>query len=424
MQFLLQQANDIESCQLNYKQSRKEISSIYITNCWLYDSNSIFVIDKDLMANSKTSKLTQSVHVGSHGDPLFGGVVTPIYPSAAYDYETEVRYPRYYNTPNQKAVVEKLVALENGEDGLIFASGMAAIMTSIFAMMKAGDHILFQNDLYGGTHHAALNELERYGMEYSMVDVSDLKSFEKGIRKNTKVIYVETPSNPLLKITDLTGIAKIARKHGVITIIDNTFASPVNQNPIDLGIDIVTHSGTKYIGGHSDICCGAMISSKKLTEQIKQSALHFGASLDAQTCYLVERSLKTIVLRVRQQNANALALAKFLENEPRIGKVYYPGLKTHPGHAIAKKQMPGGFGGMLSFEVKGNPHAFVKKLKYIKRAISLGGVESTITSPVLTSHAKLTTAERKAVGISDKLLRFSVGIEEAEDLINEIKQAL
>jgi cystathionine beta-lyase/cystathionine gamma-synthase len=290
--------------------------------------------------------------------------------------------------------------------------------------MKAGDHILFQNDLYGGTHHAALNELERYGMEYSMVDVSDLKSFEKGIRKNTKVIYVETPSNPLLKITDLTGIAKIARKHGVITIIDNTFASPVNQNPIDLGIDIVTHSGTKYIGGHSDICCGAMISSKKLTEQIKQSALHFGASLDAQTCYIVERSLKTIVLRVRQQNANALALAKFLENEPRIGKVYYPGLKTHPGHAIAKKQMPGGFGGMLSFEVKGNPHAFVKKLKYIKRAISLGGVESTITSPVLTSHAKLTAAERKAVGISDKLLRFSVGIEEAIDLINDIKQAL
>jgi len=376
------------------------------------------------MKNIKASKLTQSVHVGSVGDPLFGGVITPIYPSAAYDYETEVRYPRYYNTPNQKAVVEKLAALENGEDGLVFSSGMAAIMTSLFAMVKSGDHILFQHDLYGGTHHAALHELERYGMEYTMSDVSDLKSFEKAIRKNTKVIYVETPSNPLLKITDLVGVAKIARKHGIITIIDNTFASPVNQNPIDYGIDIVTHSGTKYIGGHSDICCGAMVSSKKLTEQIKQSALHFGGSLDAQTCYLVERSLKTIVLRVRQQNENALAIAKFLEAEPKVGKVFYPGLKNHPGYAIAKKQMPGGFGGMLSFEVKTDPARFIKKLNYIKRAISLGGVESTITQPVKTSHAKLTAAERKAVGISDKLLRLSVGIEEAEDLINDIKQAL
>lgn len=376
------------------------------------------------MKNSKASKLTQSVHVGSVGDPLFGGVITPIYPSAAYDYETEVRYPRYYNTPNQKAVVQKLAALENAEDGLVFSSGMAAIMTSLLAMVKSGDHILFQHDLYGGTHHAALHELERYGMEYSMSDVSDLKSFEKAIRKNTKVIYVETPSNPLLKITDLVGVSKIARKHGIITIIDNTFASPVNQNPIDYGIDIVTHSGTKYIGGHSDICCGAMVSSKKLTEQIKQSALHFGGSLDAQTCYLVERSLKTIVLRVRQQNENALAIAQFLEAEPKVGKVFYPGLKNHPGYAIAKKQMPGGFGGMLSFEIKTDPARFIKKLNYIKRAISLGGVESTITQPVKTSHAKLTPAERKAVGISDKLLRLSVGIEEAEDLINDIKQAL
>lgn len=373
---------------------------------------------------SKTSKLTQSVHAGSAGDPLFGGVVTPIYPSAAYDYDAEVRYPRYYNTPNQKAAVEKLVALENGQDGLMFSSGMAAIMTSLFAMVKAGDHILFQHDLYGGTHHAALHELERYGMEYTMADVSDLKTFEKAIRKNTKVIYVETPSNPLLKITDLKAVAGIAKKYGIITIIDNTFASPVNQNPFDLGIDIVTHSGTKYIGGHSDICCGAIVSSKKLTEKIRQSAMHFGGSLDAQSCYLVERSLKTIVLRVKQQNANALSLAKFLESEPKIKAVYYPGLKNHPGHAIARKQMPGGFGGMLSFEVKGDPDKVIKKLKYIKRAISLGGVESTITSPVKTSHAKLTTAERKQVGISDKLLRLSVGIEDAQDLINDIKSAL
>jgi cystathionine beta-lyase/cystathionine gamma-synthase len=370
------------------------------------------------------SKLTQSVHVGSKGDSLYGGIVNPIYPSSAYDYETEVLYPRYYNTPNQKAVVEKLAALENGQDGLIFSSGMAAIMTSMFAMLKQGDHILFQNDLYGGTHHAALHELNRYGIEYSMIDADDLTAFEKGIRKNTKVIYIETPSNPLLKITDISAIAKMAKKHNVVTIIDNTFASPVNQNPIDLGIDIVTHSGTKYIGGHSDLCCGAAIASKKLIEKVRASALHFGGSLDAQTCYLVERSLKTIVLRVKQQNKNAMALASFLEAETKVGRVNYPGLKDHPGHRIAKKQMPGGFGGMLSFEVKNNPDTFLRKLKLIRRAVSLGGVESTITSPVKTSHAKLTAEERKQVGISDKLLRLSVGIEDVEDLINDIKQAL
>jgi cystathionine beta-lyase/cystathionine gamma-synthase len=376
------------------------------------------------MAQPKASKLTVSVHTGSIGDSLYGGIVNPIYPSAAYDYEKEVLYPRYFNTPNQKAVVSKIAALENAEDGLVMSSGMAAIMTAIFAMVKSGDHILFQNDLYGGTHHAALHELNRYGIAYTMADVSDLKSFEKALRKDTKVIYVETPSNPLLKITDLKAVAKMAKKHGVITIIDNTFASPVNQNPIDLGIDIVTHSGTKYIGGHSDLCCGVVVASKKLIEKIKASASHFGGSLDANSCYLVERSLKTIVLRVNQQNKSALALAKYLETDSRVAKVNYPGLKSHPGHAVARKQMPGGFGGMLSFEIKSDPDKFMKKLKYIKRAISLGGVESTMCSPVKTSHVKLTPAERAAVGISDKLLRFSVGIEDVEDLIADIKQAL
>ncbi|MGB4974764.1 MAG: PLP-dependent aspartate aminotransferase family protein, partial [Cyclobacteriaceae bacterium] len=370
-----------------------------------------------------SSKLTQSVHAGSPGDPLYGGVVNPIYLSSAYDYEETVRYPRYYNTPNQVAVAEKITALENGEDGLVFSSGMAAIMTSLFAMVKMGDHIIFQNDLYGGTHHAAMHELNRYGITYTMVDATDPSNFEKAIRKETKVIYIETPSNPLLKITDIKKVAAIAKKHKLVTIIDNTFASPVNQNPFDLGIDIVTHSGTKYIGGHSDLCCGLMVSSKKLTSKIKASAMHFGGSLDAQTCYLVERSLKTIVLRVNQQNSNAMTIARFLESESKVRKVFYPGLKTHPLHSIAKKQMPGGFGGMLSFEVKGSPDKFMKKLKFIKRAVSLGGVESTINSPMRTSHSKLTAEERKAVGISDKLLRFSVGIEDPTDLINDIKQA-
>jgi cystathionine beta-lyase/cystathionine gamma-synthase len=373
------------------------------------------------------SKLTQSVHAGSFGDPQFKGTVTPIFPSSAYDYENisgGTMYPRYYNTPNQNAVVEKLVALENAQAGLILSSGMAAILTSIFAMMKKGDHAILQSDLYGGTHGAVVNELPRYGMEYTMVDGANPANFEKAIRPETKIIYIETPSNPTLKIIDIKAVASIARKHGVITIIDNTFASPVNQNPIDLGIDIVTHSGTKYIGGHSDICCGAVLTSKTLCADIRNSAMHFGGSLDAHTCWLVERSLKTIVLRVRQQNNNAMAIAEFLSTDSRVSQVYYPGLTAHPDHGIAKAQMPGGFGGMLSFEVNADAHKFMDKLKLIKRAISLGGVETTITSPAKTSHLKMSPADREAIGVTDKLVRLSVGIEEVDDLIDDIKLAL
>jgi cystathionine beta-lyase/cystathionine gamma-synthase len=372
------------------------------------------------------SKLTTSVHAGSFGDTQFKGVVTPIFPSSAYDYEDAATslYPRYFNTPNNRAVVDKLAALENAEDGIVFGSGMAAIMTAVFAMLKKGDHAIFPSDLYGGTHHAIVMEFPKYGMEYTMVDASDPANFKKAIRKETKLIYIETPSNPTLKITNIKAVADIARSQGIVTIIDNTFASPVNQNPVDLGIDIVAHSGTKYIGGHSDICCGAALGSKTLIKQIWDSSIHFGGSLDAHTCWLVERSLKTIVLRVKQQNQNAQQIAEYLKTDSRIGIVYYPGLESHPEHKIAKEQMPGGFGGMLSFEVKGDAHKFMNNLKLIKRAISLGGVESTVTSPAKTSHKKLTAQERQAIGVTDNLVRFSVGIEDAEDLINDIKQAL
>jgi cystathionine beta-lyase/cystathionine gamma-synthase len=378
------------------------------------------------MNTSKLSKLTQCVHAGSEGDTVHKGMVTPIYPSSAYDYEDlpETLYPRYFNTPNQKLLVEKLAVLENAEDGLIFSSGMAAILTSVFALMKKGDHAIFQNDLYGGVYHAIIQELPRYGMEYSMVDGSDPANFEKAIQPSTKIIYIETPSNPTLKITDIKAVAEIARRHGLLTIIDNTFASPVNQNPIDLGIDVVAHSGTKYLGGHSDICCGAVLTSRVLTEKILASAIHFGGTLDAHTCWLVERSLKTIVLRVRQQNQNALAIAHYLNEDERIGRVFYPGLPGHPDHAIAKAQMPGGFGGMLSFEVKGDSDQFMRKLHLIRRAVSLGGVESTITSPAKTSHAKMSASERAAIDVTDNLVRLSVGIEEAGDLIEDIKHAL
>ena len=379
-----------------------------------------------MKGSKKTSKLTQSVHAGSYGDERHKGTVTPIFPSSAYDYENvdSTLYPRYFNTPNQKAVAEKLAALENAEEGLIFSSGMAAILTSVFAMMKTGDHAILQNDLYGGTYNAIVTELPRYGMEFTLVDGNGPENFEKAIRPETRILYIETPSNPTLKITDIRAVAAIARKHGLITIIDNTFASPVNQNPFELGIDIVTHSGTKYIGGHSDICCGAVLTSKKLGARIRESAIHFGGSPDANTCWLVERSLKTLVLRVRQQNTSAQTIAEFLKKDSRIGNVYFPGLPDHPGHEIAKAQMPGGFGGMLSFEVNADAHKFMGRLQLIKRAISLGGVESTITSPAKTSHAKMDEADRQAIGVTDKLVRLSVGIEEVTDLLDDIQQAL
>lgn len=372
------------------------------------------------------SKLTQSVHAGSEDNPTHKGVVTPIFPSSAYDYEDlpATLYPRYFNTPNQIAVVKKIAALENAADGIILSSGMAAILTALFAMMKKGDHAIFQNDLYGGTYHAVVNELPRYGMEFTFVDGEDPISFEKAIRPETRVIYIETPSNPTLKITDIEAVAKIAKRNKILTIIDNTFASPVNQNPIDLGIDIVIHSGTKYIGGHSDLCCGVALASKELIAKILGSAIHFGGTLDAHTCWLVERSLKTIVLRVRQQNQNALLIAEYLKTNSSIGKVFYPGLTDHPGHAIAKAQMPGGFGGMLSFEVKADAQQFMRKLKLIRRAVSLGGVESTISSPAKTSHAKMNAEEQEKIGVTQNLVRLSVGIEDVQDLIDDIKNAL
>ncbi len=373
----------------------------------------------------KYNKSTQCVHTGGIVDEKTRGTNTPIYTSSAFDYldvDTHA-YPRYFNTPNQKVVSEKIAALENGEAGMIFSSGMAAISTVLFALLKQGDHAIFQNDLYGGTHHAIANEMERYGIAYDFVESLETQDFAAKIKPNTKVIYIETPSNPLLKLIDIEGIANIAKADNIITVIDNTFASPINQNPIDLGIDVVTHSGTKYLGGHSDICCGAVVTTQALADQIWNSAIHFGGSLNAQMCALLERSLKTLALRVKQQNANAQAIASFLETHDKVDAVYYPGLTSHPQYALAKKQMHG-FGGMLSFEVKADPNVFVRKLKIIPSAMSLGGVESTITSPVQNSHSKVSVEGRAKAGIKDNLLRVSVGIEDANDLIADIDQAL
>jgi cystathionine beta-lyase len=380
------------------------------------------------MQPSSLSPATQCVHTGTIKDERFPGMNTPVYTSTAYQYGTSQGnlYPRYFNIPNHQVVVEKLCALEGGGDGMLFSSGTAAISTTLLGLLKSGDHVVFQRELYGGTHHLIVNEMPKFGIEYTFVDGYDAASFPEAIRAQTKMIFIETPSNPLLKIVDIGAVARLAREKKLISVIDNTFASPINQNPIRLGIDVVVHSGTKYLGGHSDLSCGAVIGSVALLQKIRETALNLGGNLNAQTCYLLERSLKTLALRVKQQNTNALQLAQWLETQVAVTKVYYPGLVSHPGHAIARSQMSG-FGGMLSFELNSGlvePDRFLHNLRIAQKAMSLGGVETTLCSPALTSHVKMTTQERADLGITDPLLRVSVGIEEVQDLIDDFKQAM
>lgn len=379
------------------------------------------------MNSNKKGLNTICTHVGELEDTQHKGAISPLYMSTSYAYEdVDVkRYPRYFNTPNQEGLCKKVAALEHAESALIFGSGMAAVSTALLAFLRAGDHVVLQQTLYGGTYNLVNEEFSKYGIEYSFTEGWSAEAFEAQIKENTKVIYIETPSNPLLTITDLEAVATIAKKHGITTLIDNTFASPVNQNPIDFGIDVVIHSATKYMGGHSDICAGAVASTKENMERIFNLAKNFGGSLSDYTVWLLERSMKTMGIRVRAQNENALAMAHFLDGLPEIEKVYYPGLPSHPDHDIAKKQMKG-FGGMLSFELNSSFDAskFQKALHLIKSSMSLAGVESTVLSPTQTSHALMSAEVRAEQGIADGLIRFSVGIEEVDDLKQDILQAL
>ena len=379
------------------------------------------------MEQKKIGLNTICTHVGEVKDEQFKGAVSPLYMSSSYAFEdVDVkRYPRYFNTPNQEALCRKIAALEHTEAGLIFGSGMAAITTSLMAFLRAGDHIVLQQVLYGGTYNLIVEEFEKFGIEYSFTEGWRPENFEEKIRSNTKVVYIETPSNPLLTITDMDAIARLAKKHGLVSMIDNTFASPVNQNPIDFGIDIVIHSATKYMGGHSDILAGAVASTEENINKIFGLAKNFGGSLSDYTVWLLERSLKTMGLRVKAQNENAQRMAEYLEGSNAVTKVYYPGLKSHPDYELAKAQM-NGFGGMLSFELHEDYDAaqFQKELQLIKPSMSLAGVESTVLSPTKTSHALLSAEERAKQGILDGLIRFSVGIEETEDLVADIEQAL
>ena len=368
---------------------------------------------------------TLCVHEGQIKDPLYNGAVSPLYMATAYSYMKGDMYPRYFNTPNQVGLSKKISALENSEESLIFGSGMAAISTSLLAFLSSGDHVIFQSDLYGGTRNFATEHLNAYGIEFSFADSTSLNDFETKIKDNTKVIYLESPSNPLMKIIDLKGIAELSKDNSIITMIDNTFASPVNQNPILLGIDIVIHSATKYLGGHSDILAGSVSSSKKNIESVFRVGKSLGGNLSDYTVWLLERSLKTLYVRVEKQNKNANEIANFLQNHECINKVFYPGLKNSAFYDLAKNQMKD-FTGMLSFEIDNNisRQIFEKNLNLIQPAISLAGVESTINVPYLTSHKWLPKEEKVKQGISENLIRFSVGIENVNDLKLDITQAL
>lgn len=372
------------------------------------------------------SKSTVCVHQGTIKDKQFGGAISPVYTTTSYRYlDTEdLLYPRNFNTPNQEVIEKKISKLENAQAGLLLSSGMAAISTTLMTFLKKGDHALFQKGLYGGTFKLIVNELENFGIEYSIIEKNNIEDFKKAIKENTKIIYIETPSNPLLGITDISAVSELARSENIISIMDNTFATPINQNPIDLGIDIVIHSATKYIGGHSDICSGITLSSEKYINQIRSLGVKFGGSLNAITCYLLERSIKTLAIRVDIQNNNAMLIAEYLNKHPKMKKVYYPGLKSHVGHEIAQKQMKG-FGGMLSFEVRNiNVVAFLKKLRLIQPSMSLGGVETIICAPSETSHKNLDKTQKEKAGINDSQLRISVGIENVNDIIADLEQAL
>ena len=375
---------------------------------------------------SKLQIQTACVHAGTMIDETVRGVNTPVHTSTSFAYldAQEIIYPRYFNIPNADAVAMKISILEHGEAGLIFSSGMAAISSTLFTFLQNGDHAIFQKGLYGGTFDMVTKEIGKFGIQYNITPDNNISSFEKLIRPNTKLIYIETPSNPLLGITDIQGIASLAKARKLVSVIDNTFASPVNQNPIDFGIDIVLHSATKYLGGHHDICAGAGVSSTENIQKIRKTAFTLGGSLNAWTCYMLERSIKTLAVRVKCQNENAQKIAEFLSGNHEIDRVYYPGLASHPGHEIAARQMSG-FGGMLSFELRNaDPLQFQKKLKLIKPSVSLGGVDTIVCSSVLTSHRHLSLEEREREGIRNGLLRLSVGIEDLADLIEDLTQAL
>ena len=374
---------------------------------------------------------TKAVHAGMPTPRISGAVIMPIFQSAMFEYTGEtsyhdLKYIRLNNTPTHVALHAKLAALEGGEAAVVTASGMAAISTTLLTVLAPGDHLLAQDCLYGGTSDLLSTELNALGIETDRIDAADPPSWKPLLRPNTRAIYVESISNPLIQVPDLECVVGFARSHGLVSMIDNTFATPVNFRPLELGFDLSLHSCTKYLNGHADIVAGAVIGSQAWIDRITRRLNHLGGSLDPHACFLLDRGLKTLVVRVRYQNQSALTIARQLEQHASVMSVNYPGLERHPHHHRASKLFDG-FGGMLSFEVRGGADGadrFLKRTTLPVIAPSLGGPETLLTTPSLTSHAGMRPEDRARAGITDGLIRMSVGLEAPQEILEDICQAL
>ncbi|MGG1400460.1 bifunctional cystathionine gamma-lyase/homocysteine desulfhydrase [Bacillus salipaludis] len=372
---------------------------------------------------------TKLIHGGISEDPATGAVSFPIYQVSTYKQEgvgghKGFEYSRTGN-PTRHALEELIKDIEGGKAGFAFGSGMAAI-TAVFMLFNSGDHVILTDDVYGGTFRVMTKVLNRVGIDSTFVDTSNLENIKNEIRPNTKAIYLETPTNPLLKVTDIEAAAKMAKEHNLLTIVDNTFSTPYWQNPLEFGVDIVLHSATKYIGGHSDVVAGlVVVNDDKLAEDLHFVQNSTGGILGPQDSWLLIRGIKTLGIRMEETEANTKEIVEFLQSHPNVKKVYYPGLETHPNHAIAKKQARG-FGGMVSFDVGSaeNADKLLSRVKYFTLAESLGAVESLISVPARMTHASIPAERRVELGIVDGLVRISVGLEDVEDLIDDLKQAL
>lgn len=372
---------------------------------------------------------TRAIHAGQSPDPTTGAIMTPIYMTSTYVQESPGvhkgwEYSRTHN-PTRKAYENCMASLENGKYGFAFASGCAAT-TTILHMLKQGDHVIAGDDMYGGTFRLFDKVLKHSGIEFSYVDLTKPENFEKALKPNTKLVWLETPTNPTLKLVDIKKISQAATAKNILSVVDNTFMSPYFQRPLDLGADMVVHSATKYIGGHSDVVGGVVVTSRAdLAEKLAFLSNSMGGIQGPFDSFMCLRSLKTLPLRMKAHQENAMAVAKFLESHPKVEKVIYPGLASHPQHQLAKEQMHG-FGGMITFYVKGgmdSARKFLESVQVFALAESLGGVESLIEHPAIMTHASVPPENRKALGIDDSLIRLSVGIEDLTDLMNDLKNA-
>ncbi len=381
---------------------------------------------------------TEAIHSGDEANPSTA-VVSPVYQSATYRFASPAAiaeamqtegHPQFYGryaNPNSKQVEATVARLEQGEAALAVASGMAAVTLVLLTFLKNGDHLVAQKTLYPTTYKLMAHKLAELGIAVTFVEQTDTAAFAQAIRPNTRLIYVESPANPTLTLTDLAGVAAIARERSILTVADNTFATPYNQRPLTLGFDLVLHSATKYLAGHSDVVAGVVVGSQAHTGQLWQTHVLFGGVLHPQEAWLLERGLKTFPLRMAAHNANGLAVAEFLAGHTAVREVYYPGLPSHPQHDLARQQMSGGFGGMVCFDLKGGREAgyqLLQRLKLVTLAVSLGGVHSLITHPASTISAVQSDAEIAASGVQPGLVRLSVGLEDVADIIADLAQAL